>query len=55
LLTILGEGALLKSSLWGMAWKQGRIGVDNDSVEAARQLAWEEDSKRKLETMCNQG
>ncbi len=35
MLTTLGEGALLKSSLWGVAWKQGRNGVGDDSVEAA--------------------
>jgi hypothetical protein len=35
LLTTLGEGALLKSSLWGVAWKQGGIGAGDDSVEAA--------------------
>jgi hypothetical protein len=35
LLTTLGEGTLLKSSCWGVAWKQGAIGVGNDSVEAA--------------------
>jgi hypothetical protein len=35
LLTTLGEGALLKSSLWGVAWKQGRTGAGDESVEAA--------------------
>ncbi len=35
MLTTLGEGVLLKSSHWGVAWKQGAIGVGDDSVEAA--------------------
>jgi hypothetical protein len=35
LLSILGEGALLKLSRWGVAWKQGRIGPGDESVEAA--------------------
>ncbi len=34
-LTTLGEGALLKLSHWGVAWKRGRIGAGDDSVEAA--------------------
>jgi hypothetical protein len=34
-LTTLGEGAMLKLSRWGVAWKQGRTGVDDESVEAA--------------------
>ena len=35
MLITLGEGVLLKSSHWGVAWKQGAIGVGDDSVEAA--------------------
>ncbi len=35
MLTTLGEGALLKLTHWGVAWKQGTIGVGDDSVEAA--------------------
>jgi hypothetical protein len=31
----LGEGALLKSSHWGVAWKQGTIGAGDAIVEAA--------------------
>ncbi len=34
-LTTLGEGALLKLSHWGVAWKQGRTGAGDPSVEAA--------------------
>jgi hypothetical protein len=35
LLTTLGEGASLKSSRWGVAWKRGTIGADDDIVEVA--------------------
>ncbi len=35
MLLTLGEGALLKSSHWGVAWKQGRTGAGDESVEAA--------------------
>jgi hypothetical protein len=35
LLTTLEEGVLLKPSRWGVAWKQGRIEVGDDSAEAA--------------------
>ena len=31
----LGEGALLKSSRWGVTWKGGGTGAGNRSVEAA--------------------
>jgi hypothetical protein len=34
-ITTLGEGALLKSSRWGVAWKQGKTGAGDGSVEAA--------------------
>jgi hypothetical protein len=34
-MTTLGEGALLKSSLWGMAWKQDGIGAGDNSLDAA--------------------
>ncbi len=33
-LTTLGEGALLKSSRWGVAWKQDGIGAGDEGVEA---------------------
>jgi hypothetical protein len=35
LFTTLGEGALLKLSHWGVAWKGGTLGAGDDSVEAA--------------------
>ncbi len=35
MLTTLGKGTLLKSSLWGVAWKRGGIGAGDDSAEAA--------------------
>jgi hypothetical protein len=34
-ITTLGEGPLLKSSHWGVAWKQGGTGAGDESVEAA--------------------
>jgi hypothetical protein len=34
-ITTLGEGASLKLSRWGVAWKQGRTGAGDESVEAA--------------------
>ncbi len=35
MLTTRGEGALLKSIRWGVAWKQGGTGAGDESVEAA--------------------
>jgi hypothetical protein len=35
LIVTVGEGALLQSSHWGMAWKQGTLGAGDDIVEAA--------------------
>jgi hypothetical protein len=35
LLATLGEGMLLKSSHWGVVWKQGGTGAGDESVEAA--------------------